>query len=226
MIHARDGWVPSRLGAGMDAGTADRSLDLAALTARWGSAPLAQATQVHGAGIAVVSTPPGAPVAGCDALLTATPGLLLIVRTADCVPVFIGDARQRVIGVAHAGWRGLAASLPARLVAAAQRFLHARPADLRAAIGPAIRACCYEVGPEFARSFGPYMHDRSGLPGRPAGRRTCDLVGVAIAQLHAAGVPSGAIEDSGVCTKCQARWYSTRREGQATGRLLSFIRLR
>lgn len=219
-LSAEDGWIARSLGAGIEGGTADRRLDLAALTARWAPDAPVLGTQVHGAGIAVITgQAPEAPLAGCDALLTAAPGIVLVARSADCVPVLLSDARQRVVGIAHAGWRGIAAALPARLVEAARRLLHARPSDLRAAIGPAVRACCYEVGPEFANTFGPYLRTQRG-------RRTCDLAAAVADQLRAAGLGAGAIEDSAACTSCQARWFSIRRDGPSTGRLLSFIRLR
>lgn len=219
-LQAGEGWTAVGLGAGIDAGTADRRLDLPSLAARWAPAHVAQAAQVHGAALAVIMGRAGAaPAAGCDALLTADPGTVLTIRTADCVPIFLADPGQRVVALAHAGWRGIAAGLPSRLVAAAWQWLNARPERLRAAIGPAIRACCYEVGPEFDGRFGPFLARRGG-------RRTCDLAAAAVAQLRQAGVREAAIRDSGVCTRCEERWYSTRREGQATGRLLSFIRLR
>ena len=219
-LQAGEGWSAGGLGAGIDAGTADRRMDWPALAAQWAPAHVAQATQVHGAGLAVIMGRTGAaPVAGCDALLTIDPGAVLTIRTADCVPIFLADPRQRVVALAHAGWRGIAAGLPSRPAAAARWWLHARPGELRAAIGPAIRACCYEVGPEFEGRFGPFLAQRGG-------RRTCDLVAAAVAQLRQAGVREAAIQDSGACTRCDARWFSTRREGQTTGRLISFIRLR
>jgi len=159
-------------------------------------------------------------VTGCDALLTPTPGLVLLTRTADCLPIFFADPSRGVIGIAHAGWRGLAAALPARVVAAFRHAYHSTVGALHVAVGPAIRACCYEVGPEFVEWFEPFVQDRGG-------RRTCDLVGAARAQLAQCGIRPDRILDSQRCTACEAQhWYSLRRDGPTTGRLTSFIMLR
>ena len=88
------------------------------------------------------------------------------------------------------------------------------------AIGPGIRACCYEVGPEFESRFGSFVQVKGN-------RRTCDLIGAALAQLRRGGVAAASIIDCQQCTACNAsRWFSIRREGQTTGRLLSFIAIR
>jgi YfiH family protein len=179
----------------------------------------AAAEQVHGVSVAAVGTAAAGmpPVPGCDALVTGTAGLALLIRTADCLPLFIADPGRRVVGLAHAGWRGLAGGLPARLIAAFRHLYQSRPEDLRAAIGPAIRACCYEVGPEFAAHLGPFVQECRG-------RRTCDLVGAARDQLYRCGLRPGRVADSGQCTACEeTRWCSLRREGPAAGRMISFI---
>ena len=177
---------------------------------------------MHGAGIAAVerSQDTAQPIAGCDALVTGRTGLALLIRTADCVPLFFTDRSRGVVGLAHAGWRGLAAGLPLRVIAAFRHLYQSRPEDIRVAVGPCIRACCYEVGPEFTARFGPCVRLHNG-------RRVCDLVAVAIDQLRRGGIGSRHIADSQRCTACEAQhWFSIRREGQATGRLLSFILLR
>ena len=210
------GWPDGRIAAGIT----DRRLAAAELLRRVPAvAGAAEAEQVHGAGLAVVERP-GPMVPGADALLTARPGLALLIRTADCLPLFFVDPRQAVVGLAHAGWRGLAAGLPARMVAALRHYYHSRPEALQVAIGPAIRSCCYEVGPEFERIFPPFVRASSG-------RRTCDLPGAAIAQLLQAGVRRERILDTAVCTACDlGAWFSLRREGPATGRLTSLILVR
>ena len=156
-------------------------------------------------------------IPGCDALLTQVPGIALLVRTADCLPILFADRARGVVGIAHVGWRGLAASLPARVVAAFRHMYQSRPAELSVAIGPAIRACCYEVGPEFSERFGPFVQERSG-------RRTCDLVGIARDQLARCGIRPAQVLDTRTCTACDAqRWFSRRQDGPGTGRLTSMI---
>jgi YfiH family protein len=177
------------------------------------------AEQVHGGSVAFVDRRQETPmtIAGCDALLTVTPGVALVIRTADCLPIVVSDPRHRAIGIAHAGWRGLTAQLLLRLVAAFCRTVHSDPAQLRVAIGPAIRACCYEVSPDFARRFEPFVE-------RIKGRFTCDLPAVARHQLQRGGIRPAHLLDSQRCTACEPdHWYSVRREGDATGRLLSFV---
>lgn len=157
-------------------------------------------------------------VAGCDALVTSRSHVALIIRTADCVPLYMWDAVKRVVGLAHVGWRGMVKALPMRLAAFLKDHYHSRPDDLWWGIGPAIRACCYEVGQEFEPRFGQFVRTARG------GRRTCDLAGVAIEQLRRCGMRMAQVLDAGVCTACHAeRWFSVRREGDATGRLHSFI---
>jgi YfiH family protein len=211
-------WFRSWVSPRIIAGVADRHADTIELARRLRASSTVEAEQVHGAGIAVIGrTQMPEPIAGCDALATEVAGMALLVRTADCLPVMITDPRRGIIGVAHVGWRGLAASLPARLVAALRHSAQSRPDELYVAIGPAIHACCYEVGPEFAGRFGRFVRESQG-------RLICDLIGVAIEQLVRSGVRPERVTDSGRCTACDPeRWFSVRREGGATGRLVSFI---
>ena len=195
-IWELEGWSPRRVRAGV----ADRHTDLTRLSAELpAGSRLVQAEQVHGAGIAVIerSQDTAQPIAGCDALVTGVAGTALVIRTADCVPLFFRDDSRGVVGLAHAGWRGLAAKLPLRLIAAFRHLYHSRPEDVRVAVGPCIRACCYEVGPEFAGRFGPFVRQHPG-------RRVCDLVGVAIDQLRLGGIRTRQIADSQRCTACEA----------------------
>ena len=225
LVETRDGgwrlsgWASARVVAGVTG----RSLDAAQfLRALHPSARAVEAEQVHGSSLAAIACPGPATqmVPGCDALLTHAAGTALLVRTADCLPLFFAEPRRGVVGLAHAGWRGLAASLPARVVAAFRHLYHVPAEALAVAIGPAIRACCYEVGPEFAERFGPFVQQRGG-------RRTCDLIGAAREALRRCGVRPDRVTDTGVCTACDVRrWFSLRREGPATGRLTSVILLR
>jgi hypothetical protein len=209
------GWAAPRVVAGVTG----RDLRLADLLGEL-QAPVTtvDAEQVHGAGVAVVGERPTArPIPGCDALVTGSRGMALLVRCADCLPILFADADRAVVGAAHVGWRGLAASLPARVVATFRHVFHSRPADLHVAIGPCIRGCCYEVGRDFPVSFAPFIQER-------ARRRTCDLVAAAAEQLRACGIPEARLTDAQRCTACEPqRWYSLRREGPAAGRLTALI---
>ena len=213
------GWGPPWVTAGIVGPPAELSQLLPLLP---GARGVVQAEQVHGSSLAVIqhTRELTRPVPGCDALLTSSSGIGLVIRTADCLPIFFLDPARRAVGLAHAGWRGLAAGLPLRMVAAFRHQYHSRPQELRVAIGPAIRSCCYEVGSEFTARFGPFVQVREN-------RRTCDLIGAAIEQLQRGGVSPARIVDSGQCTSCSSSsWFSIRRDGQTTGRLLSFIAIR
>lgn len=219
----QDGVWRLRFGArSILAGVTDRSCSVEELRAKLAdSAPagLVLAEQVHGASIASIETPTAvaAPVPGCDGLLTQIPGLALVVRSADCLPVFAIDARKEVVGAVHAGWRGLAKGMVASLIDALAARYHSRRQDLWIGIGPAIRSCCYDVGPELDAPFSRFV--RTG-----GGRRICDLVGFAVDQAVSLGVPAAHVVDCRACTACDpVRWHSVRRDGERAGRLLSFI---
>lgn len=179
------------------------------------------AEQVHGTSIAAIEQCAATElsVPGCDALTTSQTGVALLIRSADCLPLLFADPMRAVIGIAHAGWRGLAAQLPAKMLAWLRQIYHCDPQDVRVAVGPAIRKCCYVVGPEFASVFGACVREERG-------RRTCDLVGIAVQQLQRAGVAARHIFDTQHCTACEPQhWYSLRKEGPSTGRLISCIAL-
>jgi YfiH family protein len=108
--------------------------------------------QVHSDAIHVITAAPAAPLSG-DALITRTPGLLLAVQTADCVPILLADTRNCVVAAVHAGWRGTLARIVAKAVGRMQMEFGTKPADVVAAIGPSIGRCSFEVGPEVARAF-------------------------------------------------------------------------
>src|SRR5207245_10260402 len=91
-----------------------------------------------------------------DALISNMPGLLVAVKTAECVPILIVDPLNRAVAVVHAGWRGTAKKIAGRAVAEMQSKFSTRAEDLHVAIGPAIGKCCYEVGPEVAAQFCEY----------------------------------------------------------------------
>jgi hypothetical protein len=178
---------------------------------------LATAGQVHWSSIHPVKRPGHEP--GCDALLTLTPGVALAVATADCMSLLY--AAPGAVAVAHAGWRGAAAALPATTLRALCAAAGVPACAAHVALGPCIRACCYEIGPEVARHF-------PASTVRTEDRRLyLDLPGVARIQLLDAGLPPEAFEDTGACTACERDWYfSHRRDAGRTGRLWGFAALR
>lgn len=209
--------LPALAGGGLVHGVGDRSLTAEALVERLGlpAAAVLRLEQVHGSAIAEVARRPASGAAtlpGADGAITDVPGMALTVRTADCAPLGFSDPAHRAIGVAHIGWRGLQAGLPQRMVEAMQRRWGTDTADLRVAVGPAIGACCYVVGPEFEPRFPAWVR-------RVEGRRVLDLRAGIMTQLQQAGVRAASIADSGVCTACHPRqFHSYRRDGAAAGR--------
>jgi YfiH family protein len=187
----------------------------------------AQLNQVHGKAIhTVVPSYFGDPRPAGDGLVTTAAGLVLCVFTADCVPVLLADDQRGVIGALHAGWRGTLAGVPAAGVRAMVRQ-GARPAVIRAALGPAIGPCCYEVEAALAEQFARRIpsaraHTRAGV--RPD-KAYLDLRGIVADQLVAAGLERGAIQSVGPCTRCTSERYFSRRAagGSPTGLQLSFI---
>jgi YfiH family protein len=191
---------------------------------------LVTAHQVHSADVAVVETPwrrEEAPRA--DGLVTRVPGLAVGVLTADCVPVLLADAEARVVGAAHAGWRGaLAGVVEATL--AKMCALGATRARIAAAVGPAIGRNSYEVGPEFPA---PFLTADPGnaaffFPAPAAGKHLFDIKGYVAARLAAAGVAQVAVLPNDTCVE-ERRFFSYRRacrRGESDyGRQLSAIAL-
>ncbi|HTR97575.1 MAG TPA: polyphenol oxidase family protein [Candidatus Acidoferrales bacterium] len=177
-----------------------------------GTAPerLATAGQVHGARIVEVAAPGHQPE--CDALLTSQPDLALAVTTADCMGILF--AAPGAVAAAHAGWRGVAADLPALTLAAICRLAHCAPSEVSVHFGPCIRGCCYEVGDDVAARF-PAAALRRGEP-----RSKLDLPTAARIALALAGLPAERVHDTGACTACEPHWYfSHRRDAGRTGRM-------
>lgn len=233
-FFTRKGGASSGIFAGLNCGTGSSDLseavaiNRARVTEAMGVGPEALVTvhQVHSAR-AVAVTGPLAIRPEADALVTATPGVLLAVLTADCQPVLFSDPKAGVIGAAHAGWRGAVDGvLEATLDAMEQ--LGARRSDISAVIGPTISQAAYEVGPEFLDRFRTEDPESSRFFANGQGDRLhFDLPGYGLHRLRAAGV--GHAEWTGHCTyRDPARFYSFRRTthaGEADyGRLISTIR--
>lgn len=175
---------------------------------------LATLKQVHSAECVAAGGRSGVLGQG-DALLENTPGSVVAVKTADCVPILLVDDRHRAVAAVHAGWRGTASAIATRAVEAMGERFGTDPADLHAAIGPAIGGCCYEVGPEVADRFGR------------EGRVHLDLAEMNRGQLTKIGIATGRIYVSGMCTMCRGdEFHSFRRDREAAGRLYSFAGIR
>ncbi len=188
-------------------------------------APVGLASQTHG--VTVLDGDAAATGAGRvelgegDALVLTAPGALIAVRVADCVPILL--SAPGAVAAVHAGWRGTVAGILPRALAVLTARAGVGPEAVRAAIGPAIGPCCYEVGDEVVTALLAVAPEDVAL--RPGPRRPhADLRAVNEALLRAAGVRQ--IEHVGPCTRCSPDHYSHRRDGEATGRLAGVIGLR
>jgi polyphenol oxidase len=174
-------------------------------------------SQVHGTGVAVVDGPQDGPVADTDALVTRTPGLVLCVLVADCVPVLLADPVAGVVAAVHAGREGVRRGVVPAALAAMTR-LGARPADVSVLLGPAVCGACYEVPAamqaDVARGApAAAVRTRRGTPG-------LDLRAGLAALLGAAGV--GEIAQDPRCTVEDPQLFSHRRDG-VTGRQAGLV---
>jgi len=171
---------------------------------------LATLRQIHSTAC-VVAAGRGGVLGEGDALLENTPGAVVAVKTADCLPILLVDEGHGAVAAVHAGWRGTVAGIAQRAVEAMRAEFGTRPGELHAAIGPGIGRCCYEVGPEVAAQFGQ------------RGRAYVDLAAANRRQLMDAGVTPERIYASNLCTMCRGEeFYSFRREKEAAGRLYAF----
>jgi len=226
---------------------ANREKLLAALGAR--KMQLVSQRQFHSALARIFDAPPAEPLQG-DAALTRTPGLLLAVLTADCVPILLVDTKRRAVAAVHAGWRGTLKRVAEKTLGKMRMTFGTRPRDVLAVFGPAIGRCCYEVGAEVAQAFhsqfafakewfeGPFerlvsddtpnplqwlnMHPPGHQPPPPS---VCfDLAAANRWQLENAGVPAANVFSSDLCTSCRKNiLFSHRAEFGKTGRLMGVI---
>jgi YfiH family protein len=204
--------------------------------------------QIHSSAIHCVTELPQQPLAG-DGLITDRPGILLSVRVADCLPVLLADPVRRAVGAFHAGWRGTLARIVEKGVGELRRQFGSDPADLKAAIGPGIHRCCYEVGEDFRDKFAAqfsyadalfeevfssdpvhrkypllFMNMRAPGHGDPPSTLHLDLVEANRRQLLDAGVSEQNIWTSDLCTSCRTDlFFSHRKEKGVTGRMMGAI---
>jgi len=155
-----------------------------------------------------------------DALVTDEIARSIGVRTADCVPILLLDAATRCVGAVHAGWRGTAARIVERAIERMRADFGTDAAHIYAAVGPCIRACCYEVGSDIAEQFEAATRKANAQ----GDRCFLNLAEANLRQMRAAGVMDQRIFDCGLCTACQsAQFFSYRREPTNPGRMTTSI---
>ena len=213
--------------------------------------PLAQVGQIHSAIVHRIDKVSAHAPAG-DGMISNVPDLLLAIKTADCVPVLVADVKRKVVGAFHAGWRGTVARVVEKGVGEMRRQFQSDPRDLRAAIGPCIRKCCYSVGDEVRAEFESqftyaselfeevfdsnaihvkypllFLNQRAPGHGDLGPETHLDLVAANRHQLEDAGLGPKHIEVIDGCTACDARrFFSHRAEFGKTGRMMAVIGIR
>ena len=190
---------------------------------------LAGCWQVHGADVRVVKTVEEAKPAEnqlgdtiyCDVIVSGARGVLAGVKTADCVPLLIGDPVTGAFAAVHAGWRGTLATAAVVAVDRLKREYDAKPQDLRVAIGASAGPCCYEVGSEVIEAFTNRFGSGANLftTTRP-GHAMVDLLKANRDQLESAGVMPERIHTAPICTMCRTDlFFSYRKEKNLHGKV-------
>lgn len=210
--------------------------------------PLVQMHQIHSPIIhRVGSASDPHPTAG-DGLITNVPGVLIAVKTADCMPVIAVDPVRRVVGAFHAGWRGTAQRMVEKGIGEMRRQFGSDPSDILVAIGPGIGVCCYQVGDEVLEQFRSqfayadelveevfdshslhtkypllFLNQRAPGHGELPKVPHLDLVKANTRQAIDAGVPEKNIEALNLCTSCRTDIFFSHRKEHVTGRMMAAV---
>jgi len=231
----------------------NREAFLAALDAVEGKRtwPLVTLRQIHSDLIHRVDEIPSVQLVG-DGLVTNTPEIVLAVQVADCIPVLLVDTKRRCVGAFHAGWRGTVKRIVEKGVGEMRRHFGSNPKDIKAAIGPGVHRCCYQVGPEVrdwfesqfvyagelfreikdsdeVREKYPLLFLTARAPGHGElpNKIFLDLVEANRRQLIVVGVPARNITSSPQCTSCRTDLlFSHRVEKGVTGRMVGTVGIR
>jgi polyphenol oxidase len=208
--------------------------------------PLLSLRQIHSDLIHRVDQMTKQPLAG-DGLITDTPGLVIAVQAADCLPIILVDRKRRAVGVFHAGWRGTVKRIVEKGVGEMRRHFKSDPRNLVAAIGPSVHGCCYEVGEEVRTKFETqftyadtlfrevkesdpvrekypllFLTARAPGHGELPPKLFLDLVEANRRQLLDAGVLAKNIDTAAPCTSCHTDLlFSFRAENGVTGRMMA-----
>jgi YfiH family protein len=162
-----------------------------------------------------------------DGLITNKPGITLVTKYADCVPLYLVDPVNKAIGLSHSGWRGTVLKIGKVTVEEMQKNFGSNPSDLIAVIGPSICKDCYEISEEVAEEFRkafPEYENRDILTDRSNGKYLCNLWSANREVFLKAGLSSENIHASGVCTCCNSELLFSHRKTQGKrGNLAAFL---
>lgn len=213
------------IGLGLEVGIPGRDMAGAA-SSSW----TLSVKQVHGTEALVLDralAPTDRFVGGWDALVTDQPGIMVAVRTADCVPILMYDPKRRVVAAVHAGWRGAVAGIVPKMLALLESRFGSCPEHVRISIGPSAGVCCYEVDePVLDRLCQGFPDWKKVVRMRGDGRAHLDLKALVKEQAQALGVASKSITTVNLCTIChEDLFFSYRRDGKVNGTMISAIGL-
>jgi len=201
----------------------------------FGKWALAGCWQVHGSEVRLINhfaeAKPAEDAHGdtiyCDAIVSNAPGVLAGVKTADCVPILIGDPKTGAFAAVHAGWRGTLAEVATKALKRMTAEYNTKPQAVRVAIGPAAASCCYEVGKDVIEPFKSRFPDQELFIQTSTDHACINLLAANRSQLMLAGVDPEKINIAPLCTMCRTDlFFSYRREKSVqgkVGRLLSVI---
>jgi len=176
--------------------------------------------QIHSDHIQIVDSP--GIVDDCDALITQTSNLFLTIQTADCFPVFIFDPQTITIAIIHSGWKGAAANITGKTIQKIKNIFHADPQKILATIGPGVQMKNFQVDEPVYSQFEPKYFTPDG-----PGHYRMDLQMAIFDQLLAAGLNKQNVECNPDCTyEKEELYYSYRRDGQNSGRMMGVIGIR
>ncbi len=163
--------------------------------------------QVHGDKISWVKDKKTTVIRGVDALISQSSSIILGVKSADCLPILVASPAAGLLGVIHAGWRGLLKRLPQKVIHEFQKHV---PIDtVQVIIGPSIKDCCYNILKQRADKFRQEFTEKNFIKKKQQ-EIYLDLPAVAVQQLQKVGLPTNNIQTSDTCTACNQQYYSYR----------------
>jgi YfiH family protein len=188
-------------------------------------AVLTTCTQVHGATVTrATRMERWKECDSCDALWTAEKHTALGIKVADCLPVTMLDPAHSVLANVHSGWRGAVQRITAETIDALERETAFDAASAQVYLGPAIRACCFEVGEEVVSEFARSYENIEPWVDRTRAKAHIDVPALTIDLLRRSGFREERIFDSGLCTRCEGSiFHSFRRDGKGGGRNLAIV---
>lgn len=186
------------------------------------------AEQIHGNKVVLLENSKNKFIKGADGMITYN-RLILSIRTADCMPIFFYDPGKKIIAAIHAGWKGLSSGIIDNAIKGMKK-LGSNPLDLNVSVGPHIQVCCYNIPEERIQKFSItnnsdrlHLLSNNHIGKLHSNSWYLDLGKVALSQLESSGIISSNIEVSDICTSCNSKFWSFRRDKQKAGRMINLI---